>query len=164
MKHILSVLVENKPGVLARVAGLFSRRGYNIESLAVGITENPQISRMTIIVAGDDHVLEQVTKQLNKLIDVIRVSDLDPGESIERELALFKVKVDKGTRSEIMAVVNVFRAQIVDVGVKTLVVAVTGTEDKIDAIERLLCNFGIIEVVRTGKIAMNRGVKIVKVN
>jgi acetolactate synthase-1/3 small subunit len=164
MKHTLSVLVENKPGVLARVAGLFSRRGYNIESLAVGITENPQISRMTIVVAGNDHVLEQVTKQLNKLIDVIRVSDLDPGESIERELALFKVKVDKGTRSEIMAVVDVFRAQIVDVGVKTLVVAVTGTEDKIDAIERLLCNFGIIEVVRTGKIAMNRGVKIVKVN
>jgi acetolactate synthase-1/3 small subunit len=164
MKHTLSVLVENKPGVLARVAGLFSRRGYNIESLAVGITENPQISRITIVVAGNDHVLEQVTKQLNKLIDVIRVSDLDPAESIERELALFKVKVDKGTRSEIMAVVDVFRAQIVDVGVKTLVVAVTGTEDKIDAIERLLCNFGIIEVVRTGKIAMNRGTKIVKVD
>jgi len=164
MKHTLSVLVENKSGVLARVAGLFSRRGYNIESLAVGITDNPEISRMTIVVAGDDHVLEQVTKQLNKLIDVIRVSDLNPDESFERELALFKVKVDKGSRSEIMAIVDVFRAQIVDVGLKTVVVAVTGTGDKIDAIEKLLHNYGIIEIVRTGKIAMNRGEKVVKIN
>lgn len=164
MKHTLSVLVENKSGVLTRVAGLFSRRGYNIESLAVGITDNPEISRMTIVVAGDDHVLEQVTKQLNKLIDVIRVSDLDPDESFERELALFKVKVDKGSRSEIMAIVDVFRAQIVDVGLKTVVVAVTGTGDKIHAIEKLLHNYGIIEIVRTGKIAMNRGEKVVKIN
>ena len=163
MKHTLSVLVENKPGVLTRVSGLFSRRGFNIESLAVGITDKPDISRMTIVVTGDDHILEQVNKQLNKLIDVIRVSDLEPGESIERELALFKVNVDKGTRSEIMQIVDVFRAQIVDVGIKTLVVAVTGTGDKIDAIEKLLHSFGIIEVVRTGKIAMNRGAKIVKV-
>lgn len=164
MKHTLSVLVDNKPGVLTRVAGLFSRRGYNIESLAVGITDNPEISRMTIVVAGDDHVLEQVTKQLNKLIDVIRVSDLNPDESFERELALFKVKVDKGSRSEIMAIVDVFRAQIVDVGLKTVVVAVTGTGDKINAIEKLLHNYGIIEIVRTGKIAMNRGEKVVKFN
>ncbi|MFV9630381.1 MAG: acetolactate synthase small subunit [Methanosarcinales archaeon] len=164
MKHTLSVLVENKSGVLTRVAGLFSRRGYNIESLAVGITDNPEISRMTIVVAGDDHVLEQVTKQLNKLIDVIRVSDLNPDESFERELALFKVNVDKGSRSEIMAIVDVFRAQIVDVGLKTVVVAVTGTGDKINAIEKLLRNYGIIEIVRTGKIAMNRGEKVVKIN
>ena len=164
MKHTLSVLVENKPVVLTRVAGLFSRRGYNIESLAVGITDNPEISRMTIVVAGDDHVLEQVTKQLNKLIDVIRVSDLNPDESFERELALFKVKVDKGSRSEILAIVDVFRAQIVDVGLKTVVVAVTGTGDKIDAIEKLLHNYGIIEIVRTGKIAMNRGEKVVKIS
>jgi acetolactate synthase-1/3 small subunit len=164
MKHTLSVLVENKSGVLTRVAGLFSRRGYNIESLAVGITDNPEISRMTIVVAGDDHVLEQVTKQLNKLIDVIRVSDLNPDESFERELALFKVNVDKGSRSEIMAIVDVFRAQIVDVGLKTVVVAVTGTGDKINAIEKLLHNYGIIEIVRTGKIAMNRGEKVVKIN
>ncbi|MCD4844691.1 MAG: acetolactate synthase small subunit [Methanosarcinales archaeon] len=164
MKHTLSVLVDNKPGVLTRVAGLFSRRGYNIESLAVGITDNPEISRMTIVVAGDDHVLEQVTKQLNKLIDVIRVSDLAPDESFERELALFKVKVDKGSRSEILAIVDVFRAQIVDVGLKTVVVAVTGTGDKIYAIEKLLHNYGIIEIVRTGKIAMNRGEKVVKIS
>ena len=164
MKHTLSVLVENKSGVLTRVAGLFSRRGYNIESLAVGITDNPEISRMTIVVAGDDHVLEQVTKQLNKLIDVIRVSDLNPDESFERELAIFKINVDKGSRSEIMAIVDVFRAQIVDVGLKTVVVAVTGTGDKINAIEKLLHNYGIIEIVRTGKIAMNRGEKVVKIN
>ena len=164
MKHTLAILVENKPGVLTRVAGLFSRRGYNIESLAVGVTDNPDISRMTIVVSGDDHVLEQVSKQLNKLIDVIRVSDLEPDETIERELAFFKVKVDKGNRSEIMQIVDVFRAQIVDVGVKSLIVAVTGTDDKIEAIEQLLRNFGIIEEARTGKIAMNRGAKIVKLD
>ena len=162
MKHTLAILVENKSGVLTRVAGLFSRRGFNIESLAVGVTDNPEISRMTIVVSGDDHVLEQVIKQLNKLIDVIRVSDLEPGETIERELALFKVKVDKGNRSEVMQIVDVFRAQIVDVGVKSLIVGVTGTKDKIDAIEKLLRGFGIVEVVRTGTVAMNRGAKTVK--
>lgn len=163
MKHTLAVLVENKPGVLTRVAGLFSRRGFNIESLAVGVTDNPEISRMTIVVSGDDHVLEQVTKQLNKLIDVIRVNDFEPDETIERELALFKVKVDKGNRSEVMQIVDVFRAQIVDVGVRTMIVSITGTDDKINAIEKLLRNFGIVEVVRTGKVAMNRGAKSVKV-
>lgn len=162
MKHTLAILVENKSGVLTRVAGLFSRRGFNIESLAVGVTDNPEISRMTIVVSGDDHVLEQVIKQLNKLIDVIRVSDLEPGETIERELALFKVKVDKSNRSEVMQIVDVFRAQIVDVGVKSLIVGVTGTNDKIDAIEKLLRGFGIVEVVRTGTVAMNRGAKTVK--
>ncbi len=161
MKHTLAVLVANKPGVLTRVAGLFSRRNYNIESLAVGVTEKPDISRITIVVNGDDNVVEQVMKQLNKLIDVIRVSDLDVSESVNRELALIKVAVDSDTRSEVMQIVNVFRAKIVDVGVKSLIVEVTGDESKIDAMEQLLQQYGIKEVARTGKIAMNRGIKAV---
>lgn len=163
MKHTLAVLVENKPGVLTRVAGLFSRRGFNIESLAVGVTENPDTSRMTIVVTGDDRVLEQVMKQLNKLIEVIRVSDVPPDESVNRELALIKVGVDSATRAEVMQIVDVFRAKIVDVGIKSLVVEVTGDESKITAMEQLLRQFGIREMVRTGKIAMNRGAKIVQV-
>ncbi len=162
MKHTLAILVENKPGVLARVAGLFSRRGFNIESLAVGVTENPDTSRMTIVVSGDDRVLEQVEKQLNKLIDVIRVSDLPHEESVNRELALIKVGVDSSTRAEVMQVVDVFRAKIVDVGIKSLVVEVTGDESKIHAMEQLLRQFGIKEMVRTGKVAMNRGAKSVQ--
>ena len=162
MKHTLAVLVENKSSVLARVAGLFSRRGYNIESLAVGITDNPEISRMTIVVSGDDHILSQIIKQLNKLIEVIKVSNLEPNETIQRELAFFKVKVDKGNRSEVMQIVDVFRAKIVDVGAKSLVIEITGTNDKIIAIEKLLRNFGILEVVRTGTIAMNRGANAIK--
>ncbi len=163
MKHTLAILVENKPGVLTRVAGLFSRRGFNIESLAVGVTENADTSRITIVVSGDDHVLEQVEKQLNKLIDVIRVSDVPPDESVSRELALIKVGVDSGTRAEVMQIVDVFRAKIVDVGIKSLVVEVTGDESKIKAMEQLLRQFGIKEMVRTGKIAMNRGAKVVQV-
>ncbi len=163
MKHTVAILVENKPGVLARVAGLFSRRGFNIESLAVGVTENPDTSRMTIVVSGDDHVLEQVMKQLNKLIDVIRVSDIPPDESVNRELALIKVGVDSSTRAEVMQIVDVFRAKIVDVGIKSLVVEVTGDESKINAMEQLLRQFGIKEMVRTGKVAMNRGAKVVQV-
>lgn len=163
MKHTVAVLVENKPGVLARVAGLFSRRGFNIESLAVGVTENPDTSRMTIVVSGDDRILEQVMKQLNKLIDVIRVSDLPAEDSVNRELALIKVGVDSSTRAEVMQIVDVFRAKIVDVGIKSLVVEVTGDESKINAMEQLLRQFGIKELVRTGKIAMNRGAKAVKV-
>jgi acetolactate synthase-1/3 small subunit len=163
MKHTLAVLVENKPGVLTRVAGLFSRRGFNIESLAVGVTENPDISRMTIVVGGDDRVLEQVEKQLNKLIDVIRVSDIPVEESVNRELALIKVGVDSSTRSEVMQIVDVFRAKIVDVGAKSLIVEVTGDESKITAIEQLLRQFGVKELVRTGKIAMNRGAKVVQI-
>lgn len=161
MKHTLAILVENKPGVLTRVAGLFSRRGFNIESLAVGVTEKSDISRMTIVVSGDDHVLEQVTKQLNKLIDVIRVSDVLREESVSRELALIKVNVDSTTRSEVMQIVDVFRAKIVDVGIKSLVVEVTGDESKIMAMEQLLRHFGIKEMVRTGKVAINRGSKTV---
>jgi acetolactate synthase-1/3 small subunit len=163
MKHTVAILVENKPGVLTRVAGLFSRRGFNIESLAVGVTENPDTSRMTIVVSGDDRILEQVMKQLNKLIDVIRVSDIPPEESVNRELALIKVGVDSNTRAEVMQIVDVFRAKIVDVGIKSLVVEVTGDESKINAMEQLLRQFGIKEMVRTGKIAMNRGAKAVQV-
>ena len=162
MEHTLAVLVENKSSVLARVAGLFSRRGYNIESLAVGVTDNPEISRMTIVVSGDDHVLSQIIKQLNKLIEVIKVSNLEPNETIQRELAFFKVKVDKGNRSEVMQIVDVFRAKIVDVDIKSLVIEITGTNDKINAIEELLRNFGILEVVRTGTIAINRGASAIK--
>jgi acetolactate synthase-1/3 small subunit len=162
MKHTLAILVENKPGVLTRVAGLFSRRGFNIESLAVGVTENQDVSRMTIVVSGDDNILEQVEKQLNKLIDVIRVSDIPAEDSVSRELALIKVGVDSTTRAEVMQIVDIFRAKIVDVGIKSLVVEVTGDESKINAIEQLLRQFGIKEMVRTGKIAMNRGAKVVQ--
>lgn len=162
MKHTVAVLVENRPGVLTRVAGLFSRRGFNIESLAVGVTENADTSRMTIVVNGDDHVLEQVMKQLNKLIDVIRVSDIPQEDSVNRELALIKVGVDSATRAEVMQIVDIFRAKIVDVGVKSLIVEVTGDESKISAIEQLLRQFGVKEMVRTGKVAMNRGAKVVQ--
>ncbi|AKB29911.1 Acetolactate synthase small subunit [Methanosarcina siciliae C2J] len=159
MKHTLAVLVENKSGVLTRVASLFSRRGYNIDSLAVGVTEDPDISRITIVVHGDDHVLEQVTKQLNKLIDVIKVSDIGSDDAVERELALIKVSADVNTRSEIIQIANIFRARIVDVAPKSMTVEVTGDESKIQAIEKLLRQFGIKEMVRTGKIAMVRGPK-----
>ncbi|HMB45381.1 MAG TPA: acetolactate synthase small subunit [Candidatus Methanoperedens sp.] len=162
MKHTLAILVENKPGVLTRVAGLFSRRGFNIESLAVGVTENLDTSRITIVVTGDDNILEQVEKQLNKLIDVIRVSDIPAQDSVNRELALIKVGVDSTTRAEVMQIVDIFRAKIVDVGIKSLVIEVTGDESKINAIEQLLRQFGIREMVRTGKIAMNRGAKVVQ--
>ncbi|MDP3103351.1 MAG: acetolactate synthase small subunit [Candidatus Methanoperedens sp.] len=162
MKHTVAVLVENKPGVLARVSGLFSRRGFNIESLAVGVTENADTSRMTIVVSGDDKVLEQVMKQLNKLIDVIRVSDIPPEDSVNRELALIKVGVDSTTRAEVMQIGDIFRAKIVDVGSKSLIVEVTGDESKINAIEQLLRQFGVKEMVRTGKVAMNRGAKVVQ--
>jgi acetolactate synthase I/III small subunit len=159
MKHTLAVLVENKSGVLSRVASLFSRRGYNIDSLAVGVTEDPSISRMTIVVQGDDHVLEQVTKQLNKLVDVIKVSDIGGDEAVERELALIKVAADVNTRTEIIQIVDIFRAKIVDVAPKSMTIEVTGDEAKIQAIEKLLKQFGIKELARTGKIALVRGPK-----
>ena len=161
--YLLAALVENRPGVLQRVSGLFRRRNFNIESISVGVSEKPGISRMTLAVTGDQKVLEQVMKQLNKLIDVIRVSDIPPEESVNRELALIKVGVDSSTRAEVMQIVDVFRAKIVDVGIKSLVVEVTGDESKINAMEQLLRQFGIKEMVRTGKIAMNRGAKVVQV-
>jgi len=162
MKHTLSVLVENKPGVLARVSGLFSRRGFNIDSLAVGVTENPEISRMTIVVEGDDRILEQVIKQLNKLIDVIKVSDIKPDSSIDRELALIKVEAGPKERPEVMQIADIFRARIIDVGTRTLVVEITGDVSKINAMTDLLRRFGIKEMVRTGKVSMLRGTKAVK--
>jgi len=162
-KHILSVLVENHAGVLSRVAGLFSRRGFNIDSLAVGITENPEVSRMTIVVDGDEHTVEQVSKQLNKLIDVIKIKRLDKHESISRELALIKVSANAATRSEIVQLVEIFRAKIVDVSKSTLTIEASGSEDKVAALEDLLKPFGIKEVVRTGVIAIERGNRIIKV-
>ncbi|MDD4237240.1 MAG: acetolactate synthase small subunit [Desulfotomaculaceae bacterium] len=159
MRHTLAVTVENNPGVLTRVAGLFSRRGFNIDSLAVGRTENPRVSRMTIIVEGDDMVVEQVAKQLHKLIDVIKISDITRNAYVDRELVMIKVHAEPSARAEIMQLVDIFRARIVDVGPKTLTIEVTGDEGKIDAIELSLRPFGIKELVRTGKIAMLRGVK-----
>ena len=161
MRHTLAVLVDNKPGVLARVSGLFSRRGFNIESLAVGMTEDPEISRMTIVVRGDDRVLAQVTSQLGKLIDVISVCDLPSSESVDRELVLIKVSADATTRSEIMQIVDIFRAKIIDVGTETLIIEVTGDQGKARAIREMLERFGIKELVRTGMVAMNRNAKTV---
>jgi acetolactate synthase-1/3 small subunit len=158
--HTLSVLVANKPGVLTRVASLYARRGYNIDSLTVGVTENPDISRMTIVVHGDDHVIEQVTKQLNKLIDIIKVVDMSPKESVDRELALIKVNADTGNRAEIIQIVDIFRAKIIDVSSKSLIIEITGSGDKIDALEELMRPFGIKEMVRTGKVALVRGSKL----
>ena len=146
--HTLSILVENKAGVLSRVTGLFSRRGFNIESLAVGPCEEPGMSRITIVVIGDDEKVEQVMKQLNKLIDIIKVSDLSENERVERELALIKVTAEQGTsRAEIMQIASIFRAQIVDVGAKSLILQVIGDNEKIDAIEKLLRQYGVKEFV-----------------
>ena len=157
MRHTIAALVENRPGVLTKVSGLFSRRRFNIESLAVGVTERPDISRITIVVAGDNTVLEQVLKQLNKLIDIIHVTELSPKNSVSRELALIKVAVDSGTRSEVMQIVDVFRAKIIDVATDSLIVEVTGDRSKVAAMEQLLSRFGIKELVRTGDIALHRG-------
>jgi len=160
--HTLSVLVENRPGVLSRISGLFSRRGFNIESLAVGTCERPEMSRVTIVAIGDDAIIEQVKKQLNKLIDVIKVSDITDSERVEREIALIKVRTKPGTsRSEVMQIASIFRAKIIDVGVKTVTLEVTGDTEKINALKELLRQYGIIELVRTGRIAMLRGQKTV---
>lgn len=161
--HTLSVLVENRAGVLSRVTGLFSRRGFNIESLAVGPSEEPEMSRITIVCIGDDAQIEQVMKQLNKLIEVIKVSDLTDNDRVERELALIKVTAEPGSsRAEVMQIASTFRAQIIDVGSKTVVLQVIGNTEKIDAIEKLLRQYGVKELVRTGKIAILRGSKTVK--
>ena len=156
MKHTISVLVENHFGVLAHVAGLFSARGFNIDSLAVGETEDPSVSRMTIVAHGDDRVIEQITKQLNKLIDVIKVQDLTGEENIARELVMVKVQDTATSRSDILQVINTFRAKVVDVSPQSLTVEVTGNEEKVDAMLELLRPFGIKEVVRTGTIALAR--------
>jgi len=158
-RHTLSVLVEDKPGVLARVASLFSRRGFNIESLAVGPTEVPEISRMTIVVSVDRLPLEQVTKQLNKLINVIKIVELDTENSVQREIMLVKVKADMQSRSHILETVQLFRAKVVDVSNDAVTIEATGNADKLDALLRLLEPFGIKELVKSGMVAVGRGAR-----
>ena len=155
--HTLIALVEDKPGVLTRVASMFRRRGFNIVSLAVGNSEQPGLSRMTFVVSGDDHTVGQVAKQLDKLIDVIEVADITGESIVTRELALIKVKTTPITRGEIIQIVNLFRANIIDVGSESMVIEITGEEDKINALHNLLAPFGIIEMLRTGLVAMVRG-------
>jgi len=162
MKHVLAVLVENKPGVLVRVAGLFARRGFNIESLAVGRTVDPAISRMTIEVDACERTLEQIVKQLNKLINVLKISVLSQEPSVHRELLLIKIKADSSTRPEIQHIVETFRAKTIDVSMQSMIIEVTGNEEKLEAIELLLSDYGILEIVRTGKIALLRGGKTTK--
>jgi acetolactate synthase I/III small subunit len=156
-KHILSVLVENKPGVLTRVAGLFARRGFNIGTLSVGPTEDPTVSRMTITLDGAAHPIDQVTKQLHKLVNVLKIRDLEPDKTISREMALFKVSADGQTRGEIMQLTDIFRGRIIDVSSRTATIEITGTHDKIEAFEQMVRPFGLIEMVRTGEIAIARG-------
>jgi len=157
MKHTISVLVNNRPGVLTRTAALFSRRGFNIDSLAVSTTQDPDTSRMTIVVEGPDAILEQITKQLYKLLDVIKVLDHVGEPTVVRELALVKVNAEPSARAEIMQIVSIFRANIVDVSEDTFIVEVTGGADKIDAMTAMLRRFGIKEMMRTGRIVLSRG-------
>jgi acetolactate synthase-1/3 small subunit len=156
-KHVLSILVENKPGVLTRITGLFARRGFNIDTLAVGPTDDEAVSRITLTLDGALHPIDQVTKQLHKLVNVLKIRDLEPDEALARELALFKVAADGVGRSEVMQICEIFRAKIVDVNKRSVVVEVTGTHDKIEAFEGLVRPFGLIEMARTGEIAIARG-------
>lgn len=157
-KHTLSILVENKPGVLTRIAGLFARRGFNIDTLTVGPTDDERISRITLTLDGAVHPIDQVTKQLHKLVNVLKIRDLEPGETVARELALFKVAVNDGAqRAEVMQITEIFRAKVVDVTKRSLIVEVTGTTDKIEAFENMVRPFGLIEMMRTGEIAIARG-------
>ena len=163
MRHTISVLVENEFGVLARVAGLFSGRGFNIESLTVAETLDPTVSRITLVTNGDDQVLAQVEKQLEKLVPVIKVTDFTETPHVERELVLVKVAADDKTRSELLNIVELFRAKIVDVSRRSYIVEATGAEDKINALIELLKPIGIKEIVRTGKVAMFRGTRLLTV-
>ena len=156
-KHVLSLTVENKPGVLARIAGLFSRRGFNIDTLAVGPTDDPLLSRMTLTLDGALHPIDQVTKQLHKLVNVIKIRDLEPEETVARELALFKVAADAETRGQVMQFVEIFRGKVIDVSKRSITIEVTGGDDKIEAFEQVIRPFGLIEMVRTGEIAISRG-------
>jgi acetolactate synthase-1/3 small subunit len=156
-KHILSILVENKPGVLTRIAGLFARRGFNIDTLAVGPTDDEEFSRITLTLDGAVHPIDQVTKQLHKLVNVLKIRDLEPAETLARELALFKVSADGASRAEVMQICEIFRAKIVDVTKRSVVAEITGTYEKVDAFERLVRPFGLIEMARTGEIAISRG-------
>lgn len=156
-RHILSILVENKPGVLARISGLFSRRGFNIDTLAVGPTDDPRISRITLTVDGALHPIDQVTKQLHKLINVLKIRDLEPRETVARELALFKLAAEGESRGQIVQFAEIFRGKVIDVSKRSLTVEVTGTDEKIEAFEDLVRPYGLIEMVRTGEIAVARG-------
>ena len=156
-KHTLSVLVENKPGVLARIAALFSRRGFNIDSLAVGETEHSEVSRMTVVVDVEDLPLEQVTKQLNKLVEVLKVVELEPGSAVQRQVMLIKVRADAATRSQVLEFVQMFRAKVVDVATESLTIEATGTSDKLTALLEVLEPFGVRELVQSGMVAIGRG-------
>src|SRR3954454_14296680 len=156
-KHILSILVENKPGVLARIAGLFARRGFNIDSLAVGATDDTSISRISLTRDAAAHPIDQVTKQLHKLVHVIKIRDLEPAETVARELALFKISTDGESRGQVMQFADIFRGKVIDVSKRSLTVEITGTDDKIEAFEQLIRPFGLIEMIRTGEIAISRG-------
>lgn len=156
-QHVLSILVENKPGVLTRVSGLFTRRGFNIDTLSVGPTDDERISRITLTLDGSSQPIDQVTKQLHKLINVLKIKDLDPAETVARELALFKVSVDPQTRSEVRELAEVFRGKVVDVGKRSIIVEVTGDRSKIEAFERLVRPYGLVEMIRTGSVAIARG-------
>jgi acetolactate synthase-1/3 small subunit len=162
--HTLSVLVEDRPGVLARISGLFSRRGFNIESLAVGPTEIKGMSRMTIMVSVDDFPLEQVTKQLNKLVNVIKIVEQDPEHSVSRELMLIKVRADTSNRAEILDVVNLFRAKVIDVAQESVTIEATGTTDKLEALLRMLDPYGIREIAQSGGVTLGRGPKSMSAN
>jgi len=156
-KHTLSILVENKPGVLTRIAGLFARRGFNIDTLTVGPTDDERISRITLTLDGAVHPIDQVTKQLHKLVNVLKIRDLDPADTVARELVLFKVSVDGAQRAEVMQICEIFRGKVVDVTKRSLTIEVTGTTDKIEAFERMVRPFGLVEMMRTGEIAIARG-------
>ena len=162
MKHVLAVIVENKAGALTRVSGLFSRRGFNIENITVGETVTPGISRMTITVEGSEMLIEQVIKQLHKLINVIKVSNLSYEPSVMRELMLIKVKAETGNRSDIQQIVETFRGKVVDVSPDSMIIELTGNDDKLEAIKMMLQHFGIKEIVRTGKVALLRGSKVTR--
>ena len=156
-KHVLSILVENKPGVLTRIAGLFARRGFNIDTLAVGPTDDERIARITLTLDGALHPIDQVTKQLHKLVNVLKIRDLEPRETLARELAMFKISADGASRTEVMQICEIFRGKVVDVTKRSVVVELTGTCDKVDAFEALVRPFGLIEMARTGEIAIARG-------
>jgi acetolactate synthase I/III small subunit len=156
-KHILSILVENKPGVLTRIAGLFARRGFNIDTLAVGPTDDDTVSRITLTLDGAVHPIDQVTKQLHKLVNVLKIRDLEPADTVARELALFKVSADGAQRGELLQIAEIFRGKVVDVTKRAIIIEVTGTTEKIAAFEMMVRPFGLIEMMRTGEIAISRG-------
>jgi acetolactate synthase I/III small subunit len=156
-RHVLSILVENKPGVLTRIAGLFARRGFNIDTLTVGPTDDEHLSRITLTVDGALHPIDQVTKQLHKLVNVLKIRDLEPRDTVARELAMFKVAADTTQRAEVMQICEIFRGKVVDVTKRSIIVEITGGTEKVEAFERMLRPFGLIEMMRTGEIAINRG-------